>query len=121
MVTQVVVTPEYAALTVTDGGSIVGAPWDGVLGGGGGSGWSRTSYSSPSAGGANGGGIILAHANHLGGAGLWSAQGASPAIFGGGDWGYGGAGAGGSVLLRAAVVASPEIASPRVYTPTSSA
>ncbi len=73
-----------------------------VLGGGGGSGWSQASYSLPSASGANGGGIILAHANHLGGAGVWSAQGAEPSIFGGGDWGYGGAGAGGSVLLRAA-------------------
>ncbi len=72
-----------------------------IFGGGGGAGWSQTSYVLASIGGGRGGGAILVHAPRISGAGLWRANGASPVDFGGGDWGYGGGGAGGAIVLRA--------------------
>ena len=72
-----------------------------MLGGGAGAGWSSTDYSTASASGGRGGGAILVQTLRISGAGQWLANGASPGEFGGGDWGYGGGGAGGSIVLRA--------------------
>lgn len=74
-----------------------------LLGGGGGAGWSRTDYSVASASGARGGGAVLINARSINGHGSFLASGGSPAVFGGGDWGFGGGGAGGSIVLRTAL------------------
>lgn len=71
-----------------------------LAGGGGGGGHWAISYGTAAASGGAGGGVLLAQAEVISGAGRWLANGASPGLFGGGDWGYGGGGAGGTVWLR---------------------
>lgn len=80
---------------------LVGASLRLILGGGGGGGHYSTDYASAVANGGSGGGIILVQAGSIGGSGVFLANGVSPRPFGGGDWGYGGGGAGGTVWLSA--------------------
>lgn len=70
------------------------------FGGGGGAGWTDWTVVTPS-NGASGGGVLWVRAQRIRGAGRWSADGDTASSFGGIDYGLGGGGAGGSVLLRA--------------------